>query len=809
MAADPGNDTSVSPFFGREADVQHLMDRVGFGGVTFLAAPPKMGKTRLLQALAARLAQTTDAEGRRTFLVGCHECRTGEDVLRYAVQDLYTQWLEQASLRQQAAKAWKDQEGTWLTRAAKAVSGLFGAVGPASGGVGTAVEGLMDGLIAANEKLKSGGIEAPILDYDQFRDLTKLVAGLSGCRIVLILDAWDKSQDLGSARKILSSALDTPEEWRPVHMIVGVRHPDPDGDPEGRVWKAVLGIAQLARGDAEVRELGAMDLGSDAERGRLLEYVRGAVPAAKGVPDADLLQMVNGYPGTLSRWTELRDIKTAADLQRAADDALSNQYVELAGLLESLDPDQLTLVLRLCLLPRASSTTWPLLRPVVEEGLKPDRWLECIGAGLLVDPPLSDGDPYPSFGHDTRHQAVAKWFLNPSHNCLTRLSLEANRLVAGLVGRIDFDSPDWPLLSSALNGVRRTVPPGALKAYARLVAAANEAFAGGNPGAALLALDPWPGPPEQRKALAPFFARALFNSIVDVVQARNLELSWKLVGLLRALQRDYPGVAVIRQRLAMSLVNVGSSTANLGQPDKGSEFLEELRELAQGSTRDSEIWRELGYALHNRAIFALNTNRPDEIDPLLAEEKALAPVPPDPLTLHERSDTLNAMFCQGLRLAQPPERLEAWLAELRDLAMGPAGDPYLREKLVLALREEADVRLAGAEWDRFSQILLEVIQVYSLHQDEVVPAEGYVILVGKFCYRTDLKDVFTIRLPLVTRVQLLRRRFPRSRQIADAVAAIRRDLEERIATAPPEQVPDRDEARAKLDLLLPVPGAGA
>ena len=88
--------------FGREPDIRFLCDRARHAGLTVVTARPLMGKTWTLTEVARRLEE----EG--AFIVGCHESKGAESShLLYAVADLYTRWLEDSRMWDQARSLWE------------------------------------------------------------------------------------------------------------------------------------------------------------------------------------------------------------------------------------------------------------------------------------------------------------------------------------------------------------------------------------------------------------------------------------------------------------------------------------------------------------------------------------------------------------------------------------------------------------------------------------------------------------------------------------------------------------------------------
>jgi hypothetical protein len=790
-------------FFGRRSDLEILAKRVGVPGLTFVAAPPKMGKTWLLLELARQLSVLEGDPQVPAFLVGYHECKSGEDLLRYTLQDLYTRWLQQASMLEQARKVWSDQKGTWLSRAATAVAGIFGDVAPVTAGISGIVQKVIDGLIAANDQLKSGPVDAPVLAYDQGRDLVNLVAKLSGRPIVLIFDAWEKSGNPASEVKFLTSFLDSLEDWGRVHFIVGVRHPDLTVKGEDTVWRDVKSV-EGSNGAAWTLELDSLQFDAPEERRRVLDFLRSTVPASVGVPDDELLGIVNGYPGTIGRWLQERNLVTVADLRRSADDAQRFRYAELDNLLPALSPDQRTLAMRLCLLPRTSAATWPKFRTLVEEGLKPDGWLEWPDSGLLVSTDPGEGEAYPSFGHDTRHQAVALWFAKPDRSTyLSALRKEANRLVIGLGARVDFALPEWAIYSGALNVVARTIGPASLSPDSRLVASASSSYSGGNPGAALLDFERWSQMPEQRRQLGPFFAWAFYNGIVGVLKGKELELASKLLAQLRGLQRDFPDELNIRVSLARILVNLVFCGGVFGTPAQAMAFLDELRELKENSAEATGVWREFGLGLQIEILAAQRRGEAGRVDALFAELVALPPVPPDGRDIQDLQELYEEAIGDGADVWDTPKKLASWVNEVRQLCSARPAEPYFRKSLARALQLEASSAIEKEDDAKTSEDLRELFHLYSFNQEDPYIAERIVMVASLVCIQTPVKYVLEVRRPLLKAITAFVQRFPSSKVIRSVVRTLRDNIEEKIRMVGPEKIPDKEASLADLHSLIP------
>jgi hypothetical protein len=211
--------------FGRQPDVHHLSHRATRPGLTAVVARPLMGKTWTLTEVARRLLE----DGR--YLVGYHESKGAESShLLYAVSNLYTSWLTDSTLREQAISLWDRHKDTLVPRIGQMVGTLFEKLaGKAlSEGIAATVRMAFDGLAEAQRDLLSGGLQIAPLPYDQALSLTSLVAKMSGRRIVLILDAWEKSASIRVEFATLEAILKHQDDWASTHVFLVVRNPEVD-----------------------------------------------------------------------------------------------------------------------------------------------------------------------------------------------------------------------------------------------------------------------------------------------------------------------------------------------------------------------------------------------------------------------------------------------------------------------------------------------------------------------------------------------------------------------------------------------------
>ena len=356
--------------FGRERDLEALCARVRLKGLTAVAARPQMGKSWLLTELARRLSQ--DHEPRH--LVGFAES-AGEapDLLLRTVIDLYARWLSDAGYGQQARMVWEQQKPNLLPGVAKTVARIFKEIaGKAAKPVAVAVEDAINGLIAADQSLKTGGVQLPTLTYEQARELVDAVAAISGRPIVLVLDQWEKSPDVARESKTLDAFVRHLEDWPGCHIFLALR-------PEEPAYGTVQELEASLRGPVQIYSLERMQLADPSEEARLIRSVQRDVAAAARADDQTLLALVDGYPGVLYQWTNAYQRTTCAPAPTSSGSRPTRRPTAFPSSTKSCRPlpsDQRRLAIRLALLPRGGGPVWDAIKAEVLDGLD---------AGLIDD----------------------------------------------------------------------------------------------------------------------------------------------------------------------------------------------------------------------------------------------------------------------------------------------------------------------------------------------------------------------------------------------------------------------------------------
>ena len=427
--------------FGREETARQLTERAYRSGLTVLVGRPLMGKTWTLTEIARRLTESG------TFLVGYHESKGAETShLLYAVSDLYTRWLQDSSLREQAISLWRRHRDSLVPRIGQMVGTLFERLSKNvySEGIAALVRTTFDGLAEIQRDLASGGIEMAPLPYDQALSLTNLVAAVSGRQIVLILDAWEKTPSLHSEAVTLEAFLKHLDAWPTTHIFLAVRHPQFASVQDDQALACAQDLCRISR-SAEVCELAAMDLASPDESARLITFVQDRVTATRNLSGNCILAMIAGYPGVLRFWTHevvLTAMRTEDDLQREADNAQAIRYLDLDVLLCGLSGEQCALAARFAFFPRLDSQRWATYRDLLLESYTDADVDSLIDAGVLND------ERFPSYGHDTRHAAARSWYMRCKRPLYRRTAEQFVEILATRAARVE--SADQPYVQAML-----------------------------------------------------------------------------------------------------------------------------------------------------------------------------------------------------------------------------------------------------------------------------------------------------------------------------------------------------------------------
>ncbi|MFQ3247582.1 MAG: hypothetical protein ACI9SP_004241 [Arenicella sp.] len=426
--------------FGREPDVKHLSGCALESGVTAILARPKMGKTWTLNEVARRL----DSE---RHLVGYYQAGGAENnIILYVLLDAYTRWLTtSSSYRQQAEVVFKQNKGSYSSGLTNVFAPLFENLNlPGVSGIGKLISEAFSSLGKLNEDLKDGGLRVPKLDHNRVKELALLLFEITQKPLVLILDAWEKSNtSFSSEYNLLDRFLDNTAEWPPCHFYLGIRKPEVDETNQlaNAIYRCMQDWSKRDRFTSY--ELPLMHL-DQAEKERLVTYINHTIPGSRNIESNLLLDMIDCYPSVLERWenqaTRPSKFDDQGQYQELADEANDYRYRELPVLIRELGTEQRKFAIRVTLFPRLNNELWSLFQDTILG--------ECDAALIdeLTQQFLFEKEAFPFYGHDTRHSATNKLLLNDYHHAYKQ---QAERLIWDLASKIEnFSTPAFiqPLL---------------------------------------------------------------------------------------------------------------------------------------------------------------------------------------------------------------------------------------------------------------------------------------------------------------------------------------------------------------------------
>lgn len=244
--------------------------------------------------MVAAATGTDLSEEPHGYLVGYFETHgEGSDALLRAVSDLYTRWLSDASYLQQARMVWRQQQDGLLGRFTVSLGGMLDKIGFGAP-IAKVVDETLQGLVAANQSLRSGNLDLKPLQYDQARELVTLVTQVSARPVVLMLDGWEKSSVLATQADTLDAILRHFADWPQVHVFLGLR-------PEAGANRRVEDMQGAYPGMAEVYVLPRLRLDDPTERQRLLVHLKQQIPTTQIAGDDELIAMIDGHAGVINR----------------------------------------------------------------------------------------------------------------------------------------------------------------------------------------------------------------------------------------------------------------------------------------------------------------------------------------------------------------------------------------------------------------------------------------------------------------------------------------------------------------------------
>lgn len=670
--------------FGREPDIEKLLARCSPqagapDGVTFLCGRPKTGKSWLLEELGRRLE-------RAETLVGYAESTGTTDLVLWAVADAYQQWFTSSTWREQGRSLFERHRSGLVGKvgevvAAVAEQALTGAA------VGSGIRSMLTPLVAADQDLRTGGLELTPMPYAVARDLAAHLHALTNKPLVLMLDAWEQSPHLSHEVAFLSAYLRNTEDWPPCHFIVGVRVDDQES-------KAVVSARTLSSAEpyADTMLLTEMSLGSDVpEASRLLAYLRDLLGATVSTPENDeLLSLVAGYPGVVDFWRAAVRRGSALDrdrLRALADDAHVSRYRDLELDLErvlSKDPEAANVAIQLALLPRvAAQSDWDTFRSV----LQPQEGLDDAVAALQQRGVLDTANlAYGSFGHATRHESARRWCLSKARPTTRRVAIQ---LLPQLAGRVRSVDPSVAPFVLALAGFASDnalasldLPP----SERRLAQLARTLVTDQPPVPEVHDLD------REARGLNGTFpmasgllAMVLFNTLNQAKAEGALARRDALLEVLRVIAMTHPAEACAQEQLARALFNTLNDAKAEDALERRDAILKELRALATAHPANADVRESLARGLFNTLIDSKAEGALERRDALLEDLRALATAYPADAAVRERlaKGLVNTLSYAGAEGALA--RRDVLLEELRALATAHLVDAPLRDHLARAL----------------------------------------------------------------------------------------------------------------------------
>ena len=687
--------------FGREPDLAFLAERAQHSGLTAILGRPKMGKSWLLTELARRLSSPNSAPsplqslslgGRPESLVGLSEQEgsTPDHMLR-AVVDLYTRWLADSTYRQQAQLFYEQHKSDLVGKTGEAVGSIFkelgGLLGKPGEKLGGIVKGALDALAAGNRDLVSGGLQLPRLQTEQARDLLNYLHTITSRRIVLILDQWEKSPNLGMEINILDAFHRHLEDWPPCHIFLGVRA---GNEIRARLQEMHGGFSYerpIIGEPMGIYDIPPMDLKED-EKVALPAYLRrrfeeatklsGAMPPE--ISNEKLLEMIGGFPYVIDQWTRpyiLPKLTSIERLQEQVVNANNERYSEFEAILRQLNDSERTVAIRLALVPFCVDPDfWKVLRPIILEGLNPGI------LDKLKDLYVLETTSPPSYGHATQLEAACRWFAKKQS---VSWSDTCEQLIFSLAAKIAGVNPGSAPYATALGGILFGAKGIAVSRTAQALLESTRAlFSDSYPDASrLIGIVPEIG--VNQTAVIPLLAMGLYNTLDYAKTQHDLTRRDALLEELRGLAGRYHEGPVVRDRLAWGLYNAlydAQAEQNLARWDA---LLEELRVLAGRHPEDTVARVRLARGLYNTLYYAKAEQDLALQDALLEELRGLAGRYPEDAAIREQlaRGLLNTL--DRARAKQDLARRDVLLEELRVLAGRNPDDAAVRENLALGL----------------------------------------------------------------------------------------------------------------------------
>jgi hypothetical protein len=686
MACTEFPDNSAT-LFGREPDLAYLSKRCEHSGITAVVGRPQMGKSSILVELSRRMSRRRHSDGSpivslnlsapRCYLVGFAEAGAeSPDHMLRVVADLYCRWLSDSRQWEQARLFYGQHKEDLIGSTGEAVGTIFKELSKLGGKpmevVGSLVKETFGALASANRDLKKGGMQIPLLQIEQSRELLTLLQAISHCKVILVFDQWDKSSNLEMEANIFDSFLHHLDEWPSCHMLLGVRS---DEKPSALLKQLQKGF----QGAMEIFDLLPMHL-DGASGPALLRHLRTKVNAASTASDADLLEMIAGYPGVIAKWTASYNqsrIESVEQLRATAIEAQNYRYDEFETILPRIPEEVRAASMRLVLLPATSNVDgWNALRQTAL-GSANARVLDTLKTMNV----LESGVP-PSYGHATRLEAARRWFIE---NCTGEFGELCEELIFNLGCEIQDVAPHAIPFASSLADLQPLSVCLRTSTGAQAVCIAALALMGVFDFDSKSLAGMTAGIGQSRSKVVPLLAAALFNSLNAASDVHAVDQRDEMLNELRTLARAFPQDTAARDWLARGLFNTIIDTASVGMLKSRDALMDELRALAGLFDQDSSVRAWLAEALLKQVIDATGEGSQAVREISLAELLTLARTFPKDIVVRGK---LAQGLVNALTYAKQEDALsrqESLLEELRDFARSFPEDSEVRVQLAMGL----------------------------------------------------------------------------------------------------------------------------
>ncbi|MEM9065433.1 MAG: hypothetical protein AAGB51_08090 [Planctomycetota bacterium] len=701
------------PFLARSQELQNLRDRCAEPGLTVVTGRPRIGKSRLLK----RFVELTQARGEQHIGIATASAAQG-DVLLRAIEDAYRLWLADASAADQLRAIHEQLKGKYISRVGTALGETLSS---ATGGLAKPIEKMFSGLRDAQKMLETGGLTIPKLQPDEAKDLLSVIAHRQSKPVVLVLNQWEATLDLQLDRGTLSTFLDEIQEWPAAHIVLHVRHPQPEHATNTEAQDIADQLAGMPCADRITIEELVFEEGDDSlSRGQLIGWIREHFKALGELEDDELLELVDGQPGVLEQWAQARPEarQTLEDYRRLKTDAQGLRYPELPAIYKELLDEskddagraRLEVAILAAVAPVPTGPDFERVKPAFL-GSMPERDLALLeSAGLLSPEP---GNPL-GLGHPTRSEAAARCVLGDGSSQHGAVSERLKPHVRNAVERLICELPEC----NSTEAMRGLLDESRIASSVVAGLADLALDLGVRPRAVALSQAAvtlfWGSADPKRMCIGTaeadvigangrfMLARGLFNAF-NRSEAGSSEAS-SLLSALRDLAKSRPEDGAVREELARGLFNAfcdseaGSSEA--------SSLLSELRDLSELHPGDGAVREPLARGLFN--AFCDSEAGSSEASSLLSELRDLSKSHPEDCAVRE--ELARGLFNAFNRSEAGSSEASSLLSALRDLAKSHPEDGAVRENVALVSALLADRAVVAGDLEAAAQHFEELAE---------------------------------------------------------------------------------------------------